>query len=534
MLAVHTCVASADGNVDHSNDHSHVQIQFGVGSPLVHRPLHVSSRPHCVDFHVVSQVFSPFSGVPRVLGGLKKQVEESYLPQADSESTVVEGIQAREKERSQDGVNLNIPALEEEEAPVADMRTSDQEARQGRQFTSPDDLVEEPLADEAGRQVFPGQVERQGRQFTRERDSCSELVCPGVSGPVASAQECPAGQQEVCLEVLETECATASTTECRDYEETECEVVPRETCITADVTTCTDTQFQVPCINSAEECRTVETQKCGQPVEEQVCAEINQVECNPGELTTCNTTVSVEVVEECVEVQEVTCKDHYDQICYIGFAPGECESQEVQECKYVTQACSGYHCAPKKEKVCNIVSKTNCHYASPTQRCKGLPTQKCETKPVTQCVSVPKVVAEESCETKAVNNCKEVPTKECLSTFKTLCDAPEEQSVCFDLSSASECGAPITNRVCEGQQQEVCFTTNETVCTKIPKQICYDIPTVSCEKVPSKKCFMVPTPPQLEVVRIPGCVTPSELEQGILSGALVRTPTLLRTPFFGK
>ena len=157
----------------------------------------------------------------------------------------MEGIQAREKERSQDGVNLNIPALEEEEAPVADMRTSDQEARQGRQFTSPDALVDEPLADEAGRQVFPGQAERQGRQFTRERDSCSELVCPGVSGPVASAQECPAGQQEVCLEVLETECATASTTECRDYEETECELVPRETCITADVTTCTDTQFQV-------------------------------------------------------------------------------------------------------------------------------------------------------------------------------------------------------------------------------------------------------------------------------------------------
>ena len=175
---------------------------------------------------------------------------------------------------------------------------------------------------------------------------------------------------------------------------------------------------------------------------------------------------------------------------------------QVEECKYVQVPCEGYKCQPQSQKVCNFVSKTNCHYARPQPRCKGLPSQKCSSELSKQCISVPKVVSNEVCETKTVNNCKEVPTKECLTVFKTECEAPVEQDVCFDISSPCE-GTSLTNRVCDGQNQEICFKVNETTCSKVPKQICINVPTTTCEKVASNKCFTVPTPPKLSVVPTP-------------------------------
>merc|ERR1712203_830826 len=91
---------------------------------------------------------------------------------------------------------------------------------------------------------------------------------------------------------------------------------------------------------------------------------------------------------------------------------------QVEECKYVQVPCEGYKCQPQNQKVCNFVSKTNCHYARPQPRCKGLPSQKCSSELSKQCISVPKVVSNEVCETKTVNKCKEVPTKECLTVSR--------------------------------------------------------------------------------------------------------------------
>merc|ERR1712088_896666 len=98
-------------------------------------------------------------------------------------------------------------------------------------------------------------------------------------------------------------------------------------------------------------------------------------------------------------------------VCYIGFAPGECENKQVEECKYVNVPCEGYKCQPQTQKVCNFVSKTNCHYAHPQPRCKGLPSQKCHSEAAKQCIRVTKQL----CTDIPSVTCEKIPSKKCFT-----------------------------------------------------------------------------------------------------------------------
>merc|ERR1712212_343373 len=450
-------------NVHHTSQHGHTHIQFG-NSGVHHVAASVALVPHHQVHHVSS---SPLvrvpqhhahhlnlgAGVPTVLAGLRNSYnsEASEATPAEEEPVDV-SLNARQgKQVEADGDNLQRVPTSIEDDQI-------ESGGEGLDAASPES--------EEGESFGKQQEDREGKQLLilpspptptpAANPECKMLQCDSVEGPINDPADCPGGEKEIC--------------------------------VTADQTTCTDTEFETACTETKEECQSVETQKCGDPTPEDVCAEITQVSCEPEEITLCKTTVSVEVFEECIEVQETHCKDNYDQVCYIGFAPGECENKQVEECKYVNVPCEGYKCQPQTQKVCNFVSKTNCHYARPQPRCKGLPSQKCHSEVSKQCISVPKVVSNEVCETKTLNNCKEVPTKECLTTYKTTCEAPEEQDVCFDISAPCE-GTSLTNRVCEGQNQEICFEVNETTCSKVTKQLCTDIPSVTCEKIPSKKCF---------------------------------------------
>ena len=87
---------------------------------------------------------------------------------------------------------------------------------------------------------------------------------------------------QVCIDVTETECSTTTSTECHDYEDVDCEIEAKEICIKADATTCVDTEFAASSAIGAgsgdgEQCRSIDTQRCSQPIPEQVCANINQV-----------------------------------------------------------------------------------------------------------------------------------------------------------------------------------------------------------------------------------------------------------------
>ena len=82
--------------------------------------------------------------------------------------------------------------------------------------------------------------------------------------------------------MTETECSTTTSTECHDYEDVDCEIEEKEICIKADATTCVDTEFAASSAIGAgsgdgEQCRSIDTQRCSQPIPEQVCANINQV-----------------------------------------------------------------------------------------------------------------------------------------------------------------------------------------------------------------------------------------------------------------
>jgi len=492
-------------NVHHTSQHGHTHIQFG-NSGVHHVAAPVALVPHHQVHHVSSSSLVRVpqhhahhlnlgAGVPTVLAGLRNTYNSaaSEATPAAQEETVDVSLNARQgKQAEADGENLErVPTMIEDDQTES---AASPESKEGESFGKQEDRE--------GKQLLILPPTPTPQPTPAAKPECKMLQCDSVDGPIDDPADCPSGEKEICVETLETECKTVTNQQCQDYQETECVVSPKEVCITADQTTCTDTEFQTSCTETKEECQSVETQKCGDPTPEEVCAEITQVSCEPEEITLCKTTVSVEVSEECIEVQETHCKDNYDQVCYIGFAPGECENKQVEECKYVNVPCEGYKCQPQTQKVCNYVSKTNCHYAHPQPRCKGLPSQKCHNEVSKQCISVPKVVPDEVCETKTVNNCKELPTKECLTTYKTTCEAPEEQDVCFDISAPCE-GTTLTNRVCEGQNQPICFEVKETTCSKVTKQLCTDIPSVTCEKVPSKKCFTVPTPPKLTVVPTP-------------------------------
>lgn len=489
-------LSDGEGNVEHSNIHSHVRIEFGPAQPRL-------------------QAVSP--GVATVVAGLKDRLATTRAAANSSKNSLFgAGVSQGVAGGAEDVLDYN-----------GGNQTTEAEAkRTPRQFSSrlaPALLSPRPLSADA---EVAGQEEREGRQLllAGPRPVCSELVCVGAPGPVTSPLDCPAGQQEVCLEVTETECTTAAIEECRQYEETQCQAVPAQTCFQADQTTCTDTDFSTPCLEAGEQCRDVVTQECGDPVAQEVCADITQVRCEPEDITLCKTAVTVEVTEECLEVQETECQETFDHLCFLGFGPGECSTGQVEECKYAKQQCTGYQCKPQQQKVCNYVSKTDCHYHQAAPRCKSLPGQKCSVTPGTRCIKVPKVVAREECQTRTVNNCQEVPTKECLTVYKTQCEDPETQRVCFDISGGCE-GERLTNRVCEGQKQDVCITTNETVCTTVKKELCFTIPSVTCVKVPVKKCFTVPTPPALQTVPVP-CGSPVLLP--------APPPLFVRSqPFFG-
>merc|ERR1712212_131990 len=444
-------------NVHHTSQYGHTHIQFGnsgvhhVVAPVAlvphHQVHHVSSSPLVRVPQHHAHHLNLGAGVPTVLAGLRNSYnsEASEATPAEEEPVDV-SLNARQgKQVEADGDNLQRVPTSIEDDQI-------ESGGEGLDAASPES--------EEGESFGKQQEDREGKQLLilpspptptpAANPECKMLQCDSVEGPINDPADCPSGEKEICVEMLETECTTVTNQQCQDYQETECVVSPKEVCITADQTTCTDTEFETPCTETKEECQSVETQKCGDPTPEDVCAENTQVE----------------------------------------------------ECKYVNVPCEGYKCQPQTQKVCNFVSKTNCHYARPQPRCKGLPSQKCHSEVSKQCISVPKVVPNEVCETKTVNNCKEVPTKECLTTYKTTCEAPEEQDVCFDISAPCE-GTSLTNRVCEGQKQEICFEVKETTCSKVTKQLCTDIPSVTCEKVPSKKCFTVATPPKLTVVPIP-------------------------------
>merc|ERR1719209_2183003 len=475
-------------NVYHTSQHGHTHIQFGnsgvhhVAAPVAlvphHQVHHVSASPLVRVPQHHAHHLNLGVGVPTVLAGLRNSYNSvaasEATPAAEEEPVDVslnarQGKQAEETNEAEDDNLQRFPTRIEDdqtESGGEPLDAASPERQEGENFDKQEDRE--------GKQLFI--VPPPAAQPTPAANpDCKMLLCDSIDGPINDPAECPGGEKEICVETLETECTTVTNQQCQDYQETECVVSPKEVCITADQTTCTDTEFQTACTETNEECQSVETQKCGDPTPEDVCAEITQVSCEPEKISLCKTTVSVEVAEECIEVQETHCKDNYDQVCYIGFAPGECENKQVEECKYINVPCEGYKCQPQTKKVCNFVSQTNCHYARPQPRCKGLPSQKCHSEVSKQCISVPKVVPNEVCETKTVNNCKEVPTKECLTTYKTTCEAPEEQDVCFDISAPCE-GTSLTNRVCEGQKQEICFEVKETTCSKVTKQLCTDFP----------------------------------------------------------
>ena len=347
-----------------------------------------------------------------------------------------------------------------------------------------------------------------------------ELACangPGQSGDGKSVLECPSGEEEVCIDVTETECSTTTSTECHDYQDVDCEIEQKEICIKADQTTCVDTEFAASSTlgsgsGDGEQCRSIESQRCSQPVAEQVCANINQVECNPETVSVCKTVVSVRATEECVEFNEPHCKESQEQMCFMGFTSGDCPKSQVKECKYVTKQCppnAEYGCQPKKERVCNYVSKSSCQGKTASHQCKTLVSQKCTLKPQKQCISVPKVLAQEQCEDRIVNNCKEKPSKECLTVYKTECEPAPRQDVCFNIPGGGGGGGyftTLTNRYCTGQNKDVCFNTDRTVCTSTEKTACFEIPTTTCREVPSKKCFTVKTPPTLVQVPKANCL----------------------------
>ena len=347
-----------------------------------------------------------------------------------------------------------------------------------------------------------------------------ELACangPGQSGDGKSVLECPSGEEEVCIDVTETECSTTTSTECHDYEDVDCEIEQKEICIKADQTTCVDTEFAASSTlgsgsGDGEQCRSIDSQRCSQPKPEQVCANIKQVECNPETVSVCKTVVSVEPTEECVYFNEPHCQEHQEQMCFMGFTSSDCPKSQVKECKYVTKQCppfAEYGCQPKKERVCNFVSKSSCQGKTASHQCKTLASQKCTLKPQKQCISVPKVVAREECEDRLVNNCKEKPSKECLTVYKTECEPAPKQDVCFNIPGSGGGGgyfSTLTNRFCTGQNRDICFNTDRTVCTSTGKTACFEIPTTTCREVPSKKCFTVKTPPTLVQVPKANCL----------------------------
>ena len=311
-----------------------------------------------------------------------------------------------------------------------------------------------------------------------------ELQCAnsGDSGPANSLLDCPSGEEEICVDVTESQCSTTTKSECRDYVETDCEIQQKEVCIKADQTSCVDTDFAASSplgggYGSNEQCRSVETQRCGPPKGEQVCANIGQVKCVPETISVCKTTVTVQVQEECIHFQEPECRVVQDQMCFQGYSTGDCHVNQVQECKFVNRH-------GRNEKVCNFVSKPVCNGGAPSPQCHTINSQKCTMKPNTRCIKVPKVVPVEQCESKTINNCREVPGRECLTIYKTECSGPERQDICFNIPGSGNGGggfSTLTNRFCEGQSKDICFNTDRTVCSKKDKKQCFDIPTTTCE-----------------------------------------------------
>ena len=331
------------------------------------------------------------------------------------------------------------------------------------------------------------------------------------------------------MDVTESQCSTSTKSECRDYVETSCEIQQKEVCIKADQTSCVDTDFAASSplgggYGSNEQCRSVETQRCGPPKGEQVCANIGQVKCVPETISVCKTTVTVQVQEECIHFQEPDCRLVQDQMCFQGYSTSDCHVNQVQECKFVNRH-------GRNEKVCNFVSKPVCNGGAPSPQCHTINSQKCTMKPNTRCIKVPKVVPVEQCESKTINNCREVPGRECLTIYKTECSGPERQDICFNIPGSGNGGggfSTLTNRFCEGQSKDICFNTDRTVCSKKDKQQCFDIPTTTCEKVTSKKCFTVKTPPKLVQVPKANCgVTdgPGGPKTGPDSGPATKTDT---------
>jgi len=344
-----------------------------------------------------------------------------------------------------------------------------------------------------------------------------ELQCAnsGDAGPANSLLDCPSGEEEICIDVTESQCTTSTKSECRDYVETDCEIEQKEVCIKADQSSCIDTEFAASSplgggYGSNEQCRSVETQRCGPPKGEQVCANIGQVKCVPETISVCKTTVTVQVQEECIHFQEPECRVVQDQMCFQGYGTGDCHVNHVQECKFVNRQ-------GRNEKVCNFVSKPTCNSGAPSPQCHTINSQKCTMKPNTRCIKVPKVVPVEQCESKTINNCREVPGRECLTIYKTECSGPERQDICFNIPGSGNGGggfSTLTNRFCEGQSKDICFNTDRTVCSKKDKTQCFDIPTTTCEKVTSQKCFTVKTPPKLVQVPKANCGTGTEKETG--------------------
>jgi len=348
-------------------------------------------------------------------------------------------------------------------------------------------------------------------------DDCSvayELSCPtaGTYGDGNSLLDCPPGEQEICVDVIENECSTDYKKECRDVQETNCEIQNNEICIKADQTTCQDTPFTIEKLScedsaAAPQCQSFETQVCDDPKPEQVCADLTQVECRPETINICKTIVHTVDKEECLEFKEPECKDYSEKMCYNGYSPGDCKVTTEEECHYVTKPCpyNTYNgCTPTKERVCNHISKPKCTGAGASIQCTTLTNQRCTVTPVTSCVNVPQVTTSEQCETKVVNSCTEVPAQQCLTVYKTECAKPETQTMCMP-SAGQQCsatgGQSLTNRVCEGQQQDICFNTDRTVCKNERRELCFDIPVTTCQKKFDKKCFKVPVPPQL--VQVP-------------------------------
>jgi len=353
-----------------------------------------------------------------------------------------------------------------------------------------------------------------------------ELACANSAGHglghgggyVNGVLDCPSTLEEVCIDVEETVCTSGSGKECLDVSEMSCDTEQEKICIQADQTTCQETSFAAVTARGGKgggrQCQTVQTQKCGEPVGEQVCADIKQVDCQPETIEICKTFVDVGVREECVHFQEPECRETTDQICFLGYGQ---QVQQEQECHFVTRPCPphsqaeyGHVCHPTKEKVCNFVSKPHIHGGAASHECKNLYSQKCTLRPNTRCISVPTVNTHEKCEKHTINNCHTRPGRECLTTYKTECNAVENQEVCFDIpgGSAGTEYTQLTNQFCTGQNKDICFYVDKTVCQKKEKEKCFDIPTTTCQKVPSSKCFTVQTPPKLVQVPRTHCLPP--------------------------